>query len=102
MPWKTGVQQTLVQLEQLTLNANQQLLPVKQSLSEKQQLEEQKLELAFKDIPASQGKTGRQIGAEYQTLLKQIEQIRPKQTTLLHRQTQIDELCIPRKKLLLE
>ncbi|HAX1737587.1 TPA: DNA repair protein, partial [Escherichia coli] len=99
---KTGVQQTLVQLEQLTLNANQQLLPVKQSLSEKQQLEEQKLELAFKDIPASQGKTGRQIGAEYQTLLKQIEQIRPKQTTLQDRQTQIDELYNSRKKLLLE
>ncbi|WP_239923636.1 hypothetical protein [Agaribacterium haliotis] len=90
------------QLEQLTLNANQQLLPVKQSLSEKQQLEEQKLELAFKDIPASQGKTGRQIGAEYQTLLKQIEQIRPKQTTLQDRQTQIDELYNSRKKLLLE
>ena len=99
---KTGVQQTLEQLEQLTLNANQQLLPVKQSLSEKQQLEEQKLELAFKDIPASQGKTGRQIGAEYQTLLKQIEQIRPKQTTLQDRQTQIDELYNSRKKLLLE
>ena len=99
---KTGVQQTLIQLEQLTLNANQQLLPVKQSLSEKQQLEEQKLELAFKDIPASQGKTGRQIGAEYQTLLKQIEQIRPKQTTLQDRQTQIDELYNSRKKLLLE
>lgn len=99
---KTGVQQTLVQLEQLTLNANQQLLPVKQFLSEKQQFEEQKLELAFKDIPASQGKTGRQIGAEYQTLLKQIEQIRPKQTTLQNRQTQIDELYNSRKKLLLE
>ncbi|MEX9883818.1 TrlF family AAA-like ATPase [Providencia rettgeri] len=99
---KTGVQQTLVQLEQLTLNANQQLLPVKQSLSGKQQLEEQKLELAFKDIPVSQGKTGRQIGAEYQTLLKQIEQIRPKQTTLQDRQTQIDELYNSRKKLLLE
>ena len=99
---KAGVQQTLIQLEQLTLNANQQLLLVKQSLSEKQQIEEQKLELAFKDIPASQGKTGRQIGAEYQTLLKQIEQIRPKQTTLQDRQTQIDELYHSRKKLLLE
>ena len=99
---KAGVQQTLIQLEQLTLNANQQLLLVKQSLSEKQQFEEQKLELAFKDIPASQGKTGRQIGAEYQTLLKQIEQIRPKQTTLHDRQTQIDELYHSRKKLLLE
>ena len=99
---KTGVQQALVQLEQLALNADTQLAPLKQTLLEKQQTEEQNLEKAFKDIPASQGKTGRQIGAEYQTLLKQIEQIRPKQTTLQHRQAQIDELYGQRKKLLLE
>lgn len=99
---KTGVQQALVQLEQLALNADTQLAPLKQALLEKQQTEEQNLEKAFKDIPASQGKTGRQIGAEYQTLLKQIEQIRPKQTTLQHRQAQIDELYSQRKKLLLE
>ncbi len=99
---KKGVQQALVQLEQLALNADTQLAPLKQSLAEKQQAEEQNLEKAFKDIPASQGKTGRQIGAEYQTLLKQIEQIRPTQTTLQNRQLQIDELYSQRKKLLLE
>ncbi|MEJ2756189.1 MAG: AAA family ATPase, partial [Gammaproteobacteria bacterium] len=99
---KAGVQQALGQLEQLALHADTQLAPLKQSLSERQQSEEQDLEKAFKDIPASQGKTGRQIGAEYQTLLKQIEQIRPKQTTLQHRQTQISELYNQRKKLLLE
>lgn len=99
---KTGVHQALVQLEQLALNADTQLAPLKQALLEKQQTEEQNLEKAFKDIPASQGKTGRQIGAEYQTLLKQIEQIRPKHTTLQHRQAQIDELYNQRKKLLLE
>src|SRR5690554_1097069 len=99
---KTGVQQALVQLEQLALNADTQLAPLKQALLEKQQTEEQNLEKAFQDIPASQGKTGRQIGAEYQTLLKQIEQIKPKQTTLQNRQLQIDELYSHRKKLLLE
>lgn len=99
---KTGVQQALVQLEQLALNADTQMAPLQLALLEKQQTEEQNLEKAFKDIPASQGKTGRQIGAEYQTLLKQIEQIRPKQTTLQHRQAQIDELYSQRKKLLLE
>lgn len=99
---KAGVEQALVKLEQLAFNADTQLAPLKQSLLEKTQTEEQNLEKAFKDIPASQGKTGRQIGAEYQALLKQIEQIRPKQTTLQHRQTQIDELYSQRKKLLLE
>lgn len=99
---KAGVEQALVQLEQLAFNADTQLVPLQQSLLEKQQTEELNLEKAFKDIPASQGKTGRQIGAEYQTLLKQIEQIRPKQTTLQHHQAQIDELYGQRKKLLLE
>ncbi|UCG19444.1 MAG: AAA family ATPase [Thiotrichales bacterium] len=99
---KAGVQQSLVQLEQFALNADIQLVPLKQSLLEKQQTEEQNLEKAFKDIPTSQGKTGRQIGAEYQALLKQIEQIRPKQTTLQNSQMQIDELYRQRKKLLLE
>lgn len=99
---KAGVEQALVQLEQLAFNADTQLAQLKQSLLEKTQTEEQNLEKAFKDIPASQGKTGRQIGAEYQALLKLIEQIRPKQTTLQHCQTQIDELYSQRKKLLLE
>lgn len=99
---KTGMQQTLVHLEKLAVNATTDLAPVNQSLLEKQQNEEQNLENAFKDIPASQGKTGRQIGAEYQALLKQIEQIRPKQTTLTNRQAQIDELYNQRKKFLLE
>ncbi len=64
--------------------------------------EEQQLGNAFKDIPTSQGKTGRQIGAEYQLLLTQIEQIRPKQMALQSRQMQIDALYSQRKKLLLE
>ncbi|EXJ09436.1 hypothetical protein D791_03595 [Nitrincola nitratireducens] len=99
---KAGVHQVLEQLEQLVVDADKRLLPVNQLLVEKQRIEEQSLENAFKEIPTNQGKTGRQIGAEYQTLLKQIEQIRPKQTTLQNRQSQIDELYKQRKKLLLE
>ncbi|HBF08008.1 MAG TPA: DNA repair protein [Gammaproteobacteria bacterium] len=98
----TATKQSLKQLEQLVLNTDTQLAPLKQSLLEKHQYDEQNLEKAFKDIPTSQGKTGRQIGAEYQALLKQIEQIKPKQTQLQHRLAQIEELYIQRKKLLLE
>ncbi len=99
---KSGLTQSLAQLEQLADNAAEQLLPVQQSLVDAQSIEEQQLENAFKEIPASQGKTGRQIGAEYQVLLKQIEQIRPKQTNMQNRQVQIAELYNQRKKLLLE
>lgn len=99
---KSGLTQSLAQLEQLADNAAEQLVPIQQSLVDAQSIEEQQLENAFKKIPASQGKTGRQIGAEYQVLLKQIEQIRPKQTNLQTRKTQIAELYNQRKKLLLE
>ncbi len=99
---KTSLTQCLVQLEQLSGKASDDLLPLQQQLLEMLRTEEQQLENAFKDIPASQGKTGRQIGAEYQTLLKQIEQIRPKETALQSRQAQFDELYNQRKKLLLE
>jgi hypothetical protein len=51
-----------------------------------------------KDIPASQGKSGRQIGADYQTLLRQIASIRPK-AALENRQKQLDELYQQRKKI---
>lgn len=99
---KSGLQQAMGQFQQLVLNAETQILHVKQTLVENQRAEEQRLENAFKDIPASQGKTGRQIGAEYQTLLKKIEQIRPKQATLHNQQSHINELYGQRKKLLLE
>ncbi|OAI19225.1 DNA repair protein [Methylomonas koyamae] len=92
----------LAQLDEFVSTTTAGLLPLQQQLQAAITGEEQLLESAFKEIPASQGKTGRQIGAEYQTLLKQIEQIRPKQTALQNRQAQIDELYAQRKSYLLE
>lgn len=92
----------ITELELMKQQATIGLAPLQQQIQSAIAGEEQTLESAFKDIPASQGKTGRQIGAEYQSLLKQIEQIKPKQTLLQNRQAQIDELYSQRKKLLLE
>ncbi|MGG7054343.1 TrlF family AAA-like ATPase [Nitrosomonas sp. ANs5] len=100
--FKASLTKTVAQLEQVGALTTEKLLPIQQQLNEWIRSEEQKLENAFKKIPASQGKTGRQIGVEYQTLLKQIEKIRPKQTALQARQTQINALYNQRKKLLLE
>tara|TARA_R110001592_G_scaffold221139_2_gene475834 strand:+ start:41827 stop:44496 length:2670 start_codon:yes stop_codon:yes gene_type:complete len=100
--FKTSIAEEVAKLSQLNITTTEKLKPIQQQLLNTISHEEQLLESAFKDIPASQGKTGRQIGAEYQTLLKQIEQIRPKQTALQSRQKQIDELYNQRKKLLLE
>ncbi|MCW7762108.1 TrlF family AAA-like ATPase [Photorhabdus luminescens] len=99
---KSSLTQCLTQIEELSSKASRDLLPLQQQLLEKLRAKEEQLENAFKDIPTSQGKTGRQIGAEYQTLLKQIEQIRPKEIALQNRQTQLNELYSQRKKLLLE
>ena len=40
--------------------------------------EEENLEIIFKELPSLEGKSGREIGIEYQQLNKEIEEIRPK------------------------
>jgi len=97
-----GATQARQQLAQSLKQAELELNPLQEQLQCAIEGEEQRLEKAFKEIPTSQGKTGRQLGAEYQTLLKQIEQIKPRQTAMQNRQAQIDELHARRKKLLLE
>lgn len=64
------------------------------------QREEAVLEKTFKDLPSSEGKTGKQIGLEFQALMKEIERIRPK-TILIenHKKLRI-ELQKQRKSIL--
>ncbi|EKA5807675.1 DNA repair protein, partial [Escherichia coli] len=94
---------TLVQHIDETLQRSfAELAPLQLELSDLIGAEEAQLEKAFKDIPASQGKSGRQIGAEYQILLRQIASIRPKVTELENWQKQLDELYQQRKRHLLE
>ena len=74
----------------------------KESLNKAIHEKETALELAFKDIPASQGKSGREIGAQYQDIVKKIASIRPKQITLEQRKALVDELFKQRKAQLAE
>ena len=46
------------------------------------QNEEGNLEKIFKGLPSSEGKTGRQIGIEFQSVMKEIERIRPKKIVM--------------------
>jgi|AntDeeMinimDraft_4_1070355.scaffolds.fasta_scaffold02982_2 energy-coupling factor transporter ATP-binding protein EcfA2 len=94
--------QAIAQLEEAHRESAQGLLPLEKQVKQAVVAEEEKLDEAFKQIPTSQGKTGLKIGAEYQALLQQIEQIKPKQTILRSRQTNINDLYGQRKKLLLE
>lgn len=64
------------------------------------QQEESKLEKSFKELPALEGKTGRDIGVEFQNLLREIERIKPKQTLIEHRKKVVTELNRQRKAIL--
>ncbi len=54
--------------------------------------EESALEKTFKELPTSEGKSGREIGLEYQQLLQSIERIKPKETAIKTQQSLINEL----------
>lgn len=60
------------------------------------------LEKLFSQIPAAQGKSGRQIGMEFQQLIKDIERIRPKQAQVEQRLAAITSLAQERSALLAE
>lgn len=64
--------------------------------------EEDKLEKSYQELPSSEGKSGREIGLEFQYLLKEIEKIRPKQTLASSQLAVVKELELKRKKLLEE
>ncbi|NOQ46724.1 MAG: AAA family ATPase [Desulfobulbaceae bacterium] len=64
--------------------------------------EEEKLEKTFKELPSSEGKSGREIGLEFQALLKKIEKIKPKQTIAKTQTAVVEALELNRKNLLAE
>ena len=64
--------------------------------------EEEKLETMFRELPASEGKSGREIGLEFQNLLKEIEKIKPRQATAKTQRAIVEELELKRRNLLSE
>ncbi|MGI6639048.1 MAG: TrlF family AAA-like ATPase [Desulfobulbus sp.] len=64
------------------------------------QKEEAVLEKTFKDLPSSEGKTGKQIGQEFQALMKEIERIRPKTILIENHKKLSAELQKQRKSIL--
>ncbi len=71
-----------------------------QELTADIQQEEFALEKTFKDLPASEGKTGKQIGLEFHALMKEIERIRPKKIAIENIKNLITELQKQRKSIL--
>ena len=64
------------------------------------QQEELALEKTFKELPAFEGKTGKEIGIGFQNLLREIERIRPKQTLIQNRRNVVNELNRQRQAIL--
>ncbi|MFM8332318.1 MAG: TrlF family AAA-like ATPase [Candidatus Methylumidiphilus sp.] len=64
------------------------------------QQEETALEKTFKELPALEGKSGKEIGIEFQGLLREIERIRPKQTQIETRRKLVVELKQQRQAIL--
>jgi DNA repair ATPase RecN len=77
--------------------ANLSIKTIMEELSRAIQLEEESLETRFKELPSAEGKSGKEIGVEYQTLVRQIEQIRPKQTLIQDQTKAIEQLMKDRK-----
>ncbi len=90
----------LSQWQQKYVTAKATLASIAQVLDAGIQQEELALETTFKELPASEGKTGKEIGLEFQRLLKEIERIRPKKTMIDNRANVVTELSRQRNAIL--
>lgn len=61
---------------------------------------EKDLEKTFKELPAAEGKSGREVGFEFQKLLRDIERIRPKKIQIESRKKLLTELSQQRQAVL--
>lgn len=95
-----GIRSSLKSMDELVGSSKTEIKHLQGTLVAAIQAEEENLEAAFKDIPSCEGRTGREIGAQYQALLKEIERIRPKESLLANRRAVLGELFKTRKLLL--
>ena len=99
---KTMLEPLINQAEHYIEQADNAVGHFKKTLLKLIKEEEEKLTKAFSEIPSYEGKSGREIGAEYQKLLKEIERIRPKESSLKSREAVVEDLKKKRKELMAE
>jgi hypothetical protein len=99
---KANLQLSITKIETLLVEAKNKISESSTNLQSEIESEETKLAVAFKEIPSCEGRSGNEIGVQFQNLLKAIERIRPKETILKTRQTRLDELNRVRAALLAE
>jgi hypothetical protein len=97
---KGEVEKTLVQLS-IDLDSHKSVLKGLQlSLTDAIKAEEDILETTFKELPSCEGRSGKEIGVQFQNLMKDIERIRPQEALLANRKAAVKELFKTRKLLL--
>ncbi len=80
--------------------ANILIMAVANDLNEGIQQEEAVLEKTFKELPVFEGRTGKEIGIEFQELLREIERIRPRQAIIENHRKVVAEFSRQRKAIL--
>ena len=99
---KLDTENTLNQWNEIYTKSKLTIAQLTTELQQSIRKEEAILEETFKELPSSEGKSGREIGIEYQQLLQEIERIKPKQATINNQNALIDELQKQRDLLLAE
>ena len=97
---KVEVEKTLIQLN-VDLGSHKSVLKgLRSSLADVIKVEEDVLEKTFKELPSCEGRSGKEIGVQFQNLMKDIERIRPQEILLANRKTALEGLLKTRKSLL--
>ncbi len=99
---KKNLQPSITKIETLLAEAKNKISETRTNLQADIESEETKLAAAFKEIPSCEGRSGNEIGVQFQNLLKEIERIRPKEAILKTSQTRLKELHRVREDLLAE
>ncbi len=87
--WQTATSPSFKEIERLL-----------SELTESMEREELSLENTFKELPSSEGKSGRDIGLEFQRLLSEIEKIKPKRSLAENQEKLVNELRGKRRAIL--
>lgn len=90
----------LSQWQEKYVAAKARIAAIAEELNAGIQQEEAALEKTFKELPAFEGKTGKEIGIEFQGLLREIERIRPRQTLIENRRKVVTEFNRQRQAIL--
>ncbi|TAL46704.1 MAG: DNA repair protein, partial [Methylovulum sp.] len=96
----TTAKNLLTQWQEKYTAAHSSITAINAELNQLLQQEESALEKTFKELPAFEGKSGKEIGIAYQGLLREIERVRPQQTLIQNRRQIVDELNQQRKAML--